>query len=381
MAFNPSELRPHYSRFLNSERVLLTGHSHQAWPDVAEEGVLEAFNDAALHVDDKWSFAMGKADVLRTVIADYLGVDFSEIALGQNSHELVSRYVSGLNLRRRTIVTTDGEFHSMRRQLQRLSEEGIRIKWVPVEPMASLGERLAEAIDEDTAGVMVSTVLFQTSAVVPNLSCVIERAAHFDSPVLLDAYHAYGALPNTVDGLRDADVFVTGGGYKYAQWGEGCCWMRVPPATQMRPVYTGWFSDFSTLDGSQEGPVRYGQTPADRFAGSTYDPTSHYRAARVVRFFEEHGLTIQALRVRSLHQTQMIIDALKGWPILTPQTEARGGFVAVRVPKADTVVRALRQKQIFVDSRGDILRFGPAPYTTDDEIHYALGVFREVACK
>ena len=38
---------PHYSRFRVAERLLLTGHSHQAWPDVALEGQVEAFDDAA----------------------------------------------------------------------------------------------------------------------------------------------------------------------------------------------------------------------------------------------------------------------------------------------------------------------------------------------
>ena len=40
-------LKPHYSRFRVAERLLLTGHSHQAWPDVGFEGVVEAWEDAA----------------------------------------------------------------------------------------------------------------------------------------------------------------------------------------------------------------------------------------------------------------------------------------------------------------------------------------------
>ncbi len=38
-----------------------------------------------------------------------------------------------------------------------------------------------------------------------------------------------------------------------------------------------------------------------RFAGSTYDPTSHYRAARVFDFFDEQGLTPERLRQSYLH--------------------------------------------------------------------------------
>ena len=47
--------------------------------------------------------------------------------------------------------------------------------------------------------------------------------------------------------------------------------------------------------------MAYGQG-GDRFAGATYDPTSHYRAAAVFDFFRERGLTPELLREVSQHQ-------------------------------------------------------------------------------
>ena len=41
-------LAEHYSAFRVSERLFLTGHSHQAWPDVAREGQLEAWQDGSV---------------------------------------------------------------------------------------------------------------------------------------------------------------------------------------------------------------------------------------------------------------------------------------------------------------------------------------------
>ena len=43
----PNALARHYGRFDVANRLLLTGHSHQAWPDVALHGQIEAFTDAA----------------------------------------------------------------------------------------------------------------------------------------------------------------------------------------------------------------------------------------------------------------------------------------------------------------------------------------------
>jgi len=58
-------LARHYTRFDVAGRLLLTGHSHQAWPDVALEGQLEAFEDAARLADKKWERAFARAERVR----------------------------------------------------------------------------------------------------------------------------------------------------------------------------------------------------------------------------------------------------------------------------------------------------------------------------
>ena len=57
----PNPLAAHYSRFGVAERLLLTGHSHQAWPDVGFEAQQRAWLDAAELVDDKWPRAREQA--------------------------------------------------------------------------------------------------------------------------------------------------------------------------------------------------------------------------------------------------------------------------------------------------------------------------------
>src|SRR6185295_2926079 len=122
----PNALASHYSRFRVAERMLLTGHSHQAWPDVAREGQIEAWDDAAAQVDDKWDRAATMADRVRAGFARLLGAAPGEITLGENTHELVVRFLSALPLAKKPrLVTTDGEFHSIRRQLDRLAEAGV----------------------------------------------------------------------------------------------------------------------------------------------------------------------------------------------------------------------------------------------------------------
>ena len=129
---SPNALAPHYSRFRVAERLLLTGHSHQAWPDCGFDGQTQAWLDAAQYADDKWEHAFAQADRVRAGFARLLGDERGDIALGANTHELIVRLLSALPLRQRPrLVTTDGEFHSIRRQLDRLEEEGLAIVRVP----------------------------------------------------------------------------------------------------------------------------------------------------------------------------------------------------------------------------------------------------------
>ncbi|HVV35343.1 MAG TPA: hypothetical protein VHC63_01985 [Acidimicrobiales bacterium] len=363
------ELAQHYTRFRVGERVLLTGHSHQAWPDVAFEGQQEAFTDAAEFVDDKWARAAAKAERVRDGYRGFLGEPRAEIALGANTHELVVRFLSALDLRARPrLVTTDGEFHSLRRQLGRLGEAGIEIVRVGVDPLDTVAERLGHAVDEFSAAVLVSSVLFSSARIVPGLPWLARACEHHGTELLVDAYHHLGAVPFDIGGLENA--WVVGGGYKYLQLGEGNGFMRLPPqAQQLRPVVTGWYAEFDSLAAAAASDTQYAGG-GDRFAGATYDPTSHYRAARVFDFFDAHGLTAAVRRGISLHQTTLIAQRLG----LDEPREHFGGFVALVTPRAVELRDALRAERIHTDVRGDVLRLGPAPYVTDDQLHHALDV-------
>ena len=362
---NPEELAKHYTRFRVSERILLTGHSHQAWPDVAFEAQQQAWLDAAEYVDDVWEKAFEKANEVRRGFARLLDDTPERIALAQNTHELVVRFLSALPLKKRPqLVTTDAEFHTIRRQLDRLAEEGIEVIKVPAMPAATLAERLAISVDDRTAAVLVSAVLYTNAHVVPHLHVVQEACERVGAELLVDAYHALNVVPFSLieEGLQRA--YVVGGGYKYCQLGPGNAFLRFPQDSDLRPVVTGWFSEFTDLSRAPAGGrVAYGPGPA-RFAGATYDFTSHYRAAAVFKFFEDQKLTPPKLRELNQHQMEILSGGSRN--------DAIGGFLAIPAPRAGKIQKALRKKNIWTDYRGEMLRLGPAPYLTDDQLHVAL---------
>jgi len=386
----PEEIAKHYRRFGVSERILLTGHSHQAWPDVGFEGQAQSWLDAAAYVDDVWEKAFAKAVDVRRGFARLLGDAPERIALAASTHELVVRFLSALPLRERPrLVTTDGEFHTIRRQLDRLAEEGIEVVKVAHEPAATVAERLAKAVDKRTAAVLVSAVLYGNAHIVPNLRAGLAAAKRFGAELLVDAYHALNVVPFSLQQERLEGAYVVGGGYKYCQLGGGNAFLRMPADCRLRPVITGWFSEFTDLtQAPRQGRVAYGPGPA-RFAGATYDPTSHYRAAAVFKFFEEQQLTPATLRELSQHQVAVLakaFDALDLDPKMVNRDrsvplDGIGGFLALRTPQAARLHAGLKDRGVITDYRGDVLRLGPAPYVTDRQLTEAAAALDAVLRK
>lgn len=388
---SPNALAPHYTRFGVADRLLLTGHSHQAWPDRGFLGQEQAWLDAARYVDDKWEHAFARADRVRQGYARLLEPDEGDagaatLALGANTHDLVVRFLSALPLRERPrLVTTTGEFHTIRRQLDRLAEERIEVVKVPRDPVDDVAERVAAAVNDRTAAVLVSSVFYQDARIVPGLGRVMDACRRTGARLLVDVYHHLNVVPFSIraEGLEDA--YIVGGGYKYCQLGEGNAFLRLPPGEALRPIVTGWFAEFGEIAAAERGAVVPYSAGPDRFAGATYDPTSHYRAAEVFDFFREHGLTPALLREVSRHQIEVLataFDALDLDPRVidrdrTVELDRVGGFLALLAPRAGELVRLLRAAGVFADHRGDTLRLGPAPYLSDRQLLDAVGALGE----
>ncbi|MCZ6726009.1 MAG: kynureninase [Acidobacteria bacterium] len=380
-------LADHYRYFRVGERTLLSGHSHQAWPDCGLEAQRRAWLDAAEHVDDKWSLAFAEADKVRSGYRRLIDDPTGLFSLAGSTHDLLVKLISALPLAERPrLVTTDGEFHSLRRQLDRLAEEGIEVHKVPALPAADVGERLAAAVTDTTSAVFTSTVFFGSSHIAGDLTPAAEACRRHGAILVLDVYHQLNVVPFSLAARDLLDVYVVSAGYKYCQLGEGNAFLRFPRDCELRPVATGWFAEFGQLTAPQEGEGVSYSTADDRFGGATYDPTSHYRAARVFEFFSDHGL--DALTLREVSQAQIALlcrefDALDLDPAVisrdrSVELSAIGGFLALTSPHAGRLCRLLEEHGIHSDFRDQVLRLGPAPYLSRRQLTDAVAILAEV---
>ena len=381
-----------FSRSLGADpgRLHFASHSHHLWPDASFEGQLEAWNDAALLADRKWDRVMGQVwPEAQGHVARELGTGEPDaIVFSSNTHDFLVRLVTaaprnGAGCLR--VLTTDGEFHSARRQFARWQEEGwIALERVAAEPFDSFSGRFLErARRGDHDLIFVSQLLFGSGRVFDRVAELAALGRAEGPWVVVDGYHAFMALDRPFGARTARTAFYLGGGYKYAMAGEGCAFLHAPSGFGPRPPVTGWFAEFEDLS-LPPGSVGYVKD-ASRFLGATFDPSGLYRFNAVQRMLAEQGLTtarvnahVEALQRQLLADTHRTV--LSGAELLNPLDGARHArFLAFRSPDAQLWYAKLKTQDCITDVRGDVLRIGFGVYQDESDVARLVGLLGELA--
>ncbi len=370
------ELQPYYSHFNVANRLLFTGHSHQAWPDAAFDGIDEYMEMVAGQVDKKWKYAFEKTEILRDYLRNFYDDATGNYCREQNTHVLLVSWLSALDLKNKPrILTTSGEFHSMYRQLRSLQDAGLDVQFLSHQNDDKLYELVKHEVDDKTSAIMLSRIYYETAEINTRLSDIAQFAKHAGIPVLIDDYHGTNVVPLSLKKENMEHVYLLIGGYKYLQWGEANCFLRYPENCELKPVITGWFSAFQQLDQPRNSETVQFDDNDQKFATGTYDPISQYRAASVAQFFHGMGLTPDVLYHQYSSQISYLRDLFDeanyhGSDIEHANkrpNEETGGFLSLQSIHARKLREMLLEEEIFTDARDQIIRIGPAPYTTSQQ--------------
>ena len=370
-----------FARSLNAapDRLHFAAHSHHLWPDASFDGHAQCWLDAAAFADRKWDKVMGEVwPEAQGHVAAELGVSPDRIVFASNTHDFLVRLFASAPRRAGgplRVLTSDGEFHSARRQLARLEEEGLAlVTRVAAEPFASFSTRLLEAAgagEQDL--ILVSQVLFGSGRIFDRLANLAALGDPTGPWIVIDGYHAFMALDRPFPTEAADSAFYLGGGYKYAMAGEGMAFMHCPPGFGPRPLITGWFAEFGELTAPPGSSVGY-TSDAMRFMGATFDPSALYRLNSIQRMLRDEELTTAAISAHVAGLQEQLLAALKGTALaeadllnpLDGRPHAR--FLAFRSPQAVEWNAALMASNCITDVRGDVLRLGLGLYHDEADI-------------
>lgn len=368
-----------YTKFLDGHKgkIHLAAHSHHFWPDVSLDGHTQYWIDAQNFSDHKWNVILGeKLSIAQKQIATILNLKHPEqLAFAPNTHELLSRLLSCfLEKGSLKVLTTDSEFHSFSRQIKRLEEfESVKVTYLDGNSDRFEKELIKES-SKDYDLIFVSHVLFNSGKVI-DINCIEKAVLNKPKETIfvLDGYHGFCAIPTDLSRLEDK-IYYLGGGYKYAQAGEGMCFMSIPKDCHLRPVYTGWFASFSTLESSNK-TIDYDNN-SWRFWGATQDLSSLYRFQFVWNKFDE--LELNVLKIHEYIQVlqKFFIENFKARSsLISCDLSGVGHFLTLSFKTVSDAQKAhllLLSKNIVTDFRGKNLRFGFGLYLTFEQIEIAL---------
>jgi kynureninase len=278
---------------------------------------------------------------------------------------------------------------------------GFELRIVPAEGDLTVStERMLDAIDDTTAIVAVSHVLFRTSYIM-DADAIARRARQVGAMTMLDTYQSAGIIPVDVESL--GVDFAVGGCLKWLCGGPGNAFLYTRPdrLKDAAPSFTGWLSrkhpfdfdlgsdlDSLVFDRSSTDVVETRESRSDprrddamRMMNGTPSIPSYYAALAGLEIINSVG--VERIREASRTMTARLLALVDRYGFTSAASrdpDRLAGTVAVDVPDALLVSRTLKARDFIVDYRPPVgIRISPHFYNTMDEIDRVMAEIAAIA--
>ena len=316
-------------------------------------------------------------------IGRIIGAPAGSVSMHENVTTAHMVALSSLRLagRRKRLVCSAMDFPSMVHLYRAQQAAGFELHVVPAEDDLSLStERMIAAIDDRTAVVAFSHVLFRTSYIT-DAAAIAARARQAGAAVILDTYQSAGIIPVDVAAL--GVDFTVGGCLKWLCGGPGNAFLYTRPdrLKTARPSFTGWLShqhpfafDIDDQDVRDDAMHMMNGTPSI---------PAYYAAIGGLDIINEVG--IERIREKSQRMTARLLALVDehGFTSAAARDPNRlAGTVAVNVPDALEVSRTLKARDFVVDYRPPVgVRISPHFYNTMEEIERIMAEMASIVAK
>jgi kynureninase len=271
---------------------------------------------------------------------------------------------------RRILVAADC-FPSLHFLLAKLAKRfDFQLDTVPIRP----GEAYVRDGDfmarwNESVGLALLTWVTSTTSHRCDVAALAQHGRRMGSLVGVDITQGVGIAPFKVN---DDISFVVSSSLKWlcGTSGAGVIYVKPSVLLECEPEFRGWFSQSNPfswdLDSFEYAP------DARRFDHGTPAILASVASLPGLQFVESTG--VEALRMYNLKLVWRIIDQAQasGWTIVSPlDDDRRGGSLMIRMGDhidVGSIAGQLRERRLFCDARGQIIRLSPGIVTTEADV-------------
>jgi selenocysteine lyase/cysteine desulfurase len=273
-------------------------------------------------------------------------------------------------------LLVEGEFPSNIYPFLNLRKRGVSIDFLPQTGQAIDPDVLIKNLHPETRLFSVSFVGFLYGCR-NDLKTLGDICRQHNVIYSVDGIQGVGACP--VD-VREAGVdFMSNGGHKWLMGPQGCGFMYISPALfeRLQPSSVGWLSvkdSWNFLDYRLEL-----LEDAGRFEIGTANVAGIYGLRAATDLLLEVG--IDEIHRHIIHLGDILIEQLEtlGFFYQGPrERNHRSGIHSFHVRDEQRVFRQLRDNNIHLSLRNNLLRFSPHFYNTSDEMIKVIDVCKTV---
>jgi kynureninase len=314
-------------------------------------------------------------------IAPLIGADADEVVMADSTSVNIFKVAAAacrMNRPRTKILSEPGNFPTDLYMLQGLADflgTDYRLETVP-------RDRIASAIDEETAVVLLTHVHYVTADMFD--MAAITRAAHDKGALMVwDLSHSTGAVPLDLT-TAQAD-FAVGCGYKYLNGGPGApafLYAARRHHDSMQQPLTGWFGHQNPFDFVDD------YTPASGIRRMQVGTTGVLAASALDSALDVFdGVDMAQVRQKSVALTSLFMTLAQkrlsrfGVHLATSEDAARrGSHVSLSCENGYAVMQALINRGVIGDSRApDFIRCGFTPlYLGYEDTYRAVEILEDI---
>lgn len=359
----------------------------KGYPILEEKIQLSSCSQSAMHINVKksvenymnswetegmnWDLWMKVCEDARNKFAKLINAKPSEIAIVSSVSHAISAILTSLepNKQKNEIIIAESDFPCVGQITS--SQEKFNIQYS--DPKTS---EYSNKINNNTFLTFVPHVSFYDGSIL-DIKKIKNIAHEQDSYVFVDAYQSAGQIDIDV---KDMDVdFLATGLQKYMLGLPGIAFLYIKEeiAEKLVPKITGWFgqADPFAFDGKN---ISYA-TGARRFDSGTFPMLNGFAADSALSLLLDIGVANIESYLKEL--SEFTIDCCKQNNLdikSTSNINEKGSTTAIKVSNANEIEKKLKDNNILVSARKDVIRIAPHYYNTKQEIQYTIEKLKQL---